>query len=348
MVSIYANKLADTLRGKAPIVVLLWGDEAGAIRQAATQVKEAVAKQTGLDLADPFAVETFGVSDLLAEPSKLGDAAMTLSFTAPHRLITVANISGTERADEMKAFSKLVEEVLALPLQGVTLLLPVPGHLDKKSALVKTVEGHASGVAVRYFNDSGRDLEGFLKAELTKHGATATQGALSLLAAGLGADREIARREVEKLVIYALGESPITETHVQASLCGATPSGVFLLAEAVLSQQAAKVDLLLHQLNEQGEDLNGAFMMVLGEMKKLTHAKALLQAGEEEGTILAQSGKAMVPPAAKQAFMGAVKRYPPARLALVPEKALEALSLARSGLVPPEYVLARALLSWGV
>ncbi len=348
MVGVYANKLTEALKGATPVVVLLWGEDAGAIKQAAASVKTAVAAQTGLDLADPFATETFSLSDVLNEPSRLGDAAMTLSFTANHRLITVGGISGTERADDIKALSELIQEVLALPLQGVTLLLPVPAHLDKKHALVKAIESHPKGLAVRFFADSTRDLEGFISTELTRHGAQATREAISLLAAGLGADREIARRELEKLVIYAGDETPITADHVRASLCGATPSGVFLLSEAIIAQNPAHIERQLSHLLEQGEDLNGAFMLTLGELKKLSHAKALRAQGEADDAILSQCGKGMVPPAAKQVFLQAVSRYPANRLAQVPERAVEALQLARSGLLPAEHVLARALLGFGV
>jgi DNA polymerase-3 subunit delta len=348
LVAIYANKLSETLKGPAPLVVLLWGDEGGAIRQAAQQVAERVAAHTGLDLADPFGVESLTLPDLQAEESRLTDACLTLSFTSPHKLVWVKGISGTERADDMKRLTDAVAATLQHPLSGLTLLLPVPGHLDKKHALVKLVDGLQGGLSVRFFADTGRDLESFLKAELAKQGTTATPGGLGALVAGLGADREIARREVEKLVCYAGAESPITEAHVQASLCGATPSGVFLLAEAILSQNAAKVDDQLHQLEEAGEDLNGAFMLALGELMKLAKAQDLRAQNEADEAILAQLGKGMLPPAAKQAFLAASKRYPPARLAQIPERALEALTLARSGLLPPEHVLGRALLGWGV
>lgn len=348
MASIYANKLPEALKGALPIVVLLWGDDAGMIRQAATQVKEAVAKQTGLDLNDPFAVENFGLSDITADESKLGDAAMTLSFTAPHRLITLSGVSGTERADEIKALTGIVQDVLKLPLQGVTLVLPIPGHLDKKHALVKAVEGFEKGLAVRFFADTARDLAGFIGAELTRLGAQATREATDMLASNLGADREVARRELEKLVCYAGEERPITAEHVQASLCGATPSGVFILAEAVLTQNPIMIERQLAQLLEQGEDLNGALMLTLGEFKKLAAAKALKAQGESDETILTQCGKGMVPPSAKQAFLSAVRRYPEQRLKQIPERALEVLTMARSGLLPAEHVLARALLSWGV
>jgi DNA polymerase III delta subunit len=348
MTSIYGNKLSESLKGKLPTAVLLWGDDAGMIRQATVQVKEAVAAQTGLDLTDPFAVENFGLSDVVNEESKLGDAAMTLSFTAPHRLITVGGISGTERADEIKALTGIVADVLKLPLQGVTLVLPVPLHLDKKHPLVKVVEGYDKGLAVRFFADTARDLGGFIGSELTRLGAQATREATDMLANNLGADREVARRELEKLVCYAGEERPITAAHVQASLCGATPSGVFMLAEAVLGQNPIMIERQLAQLLEQGEDLNGALMLTLGEFKKLALAKQLKAQGEADDAILAQCGKSMVPPAAKQVFLSAMRRYPEGRLKQIPERALEVLTMARSGLLPAEHVLARALLSWGI
>jgi len=348
VVGIYANKLPAALQGPLPLLVLLWGEEAGAIRQAAHTVAEAVSQRTSLALDDPFGVETFTLTDLAATPSRLTDACLTPAFTSPHKLVWLKGVAGTERAEEVKNLTEAVTATLQHPLRGFTLLLPVPGHLDKKHPLVKALEGREDALVVRFFADTARDLESFLKAELASLGATATPAALGALVAGLGADRELARRELEKLVCYAGAEQPIIEAHVQASLCGATPSGVFLLAEAVLAQNPAKVDALLQQLHEQGEDLNGALMLTLGELGKLVKAQELRRNGEADEAILAQCGKAMLPPAAKQAFLAACRRYPAGRLAQVPERALEALSLARSGLVPAEHVLARALLGWGV
>ncbi len=348
MVALYADRLAGALKGPLPLVVLLWGDEAGAIRQAAQQVAEAVAAQTGLDLADPFGVERLGLSDLLAEPSRLTDACLTLSFTSPHKLVWVRGVSGTERADDITQLTEQVKAALQHPLQGVTLLLPLCGHLDKKHPLVKLAEEGASNLAVRFFTDTGRNLEGFLKAELAKQGVQAEPAALSALAAGLGADREVARREIEKLVCYAYPETTIRAAHVTASLCGATPYGVMLVAEAVLAQNPVKVDMLLGQLLEQGEDLNGVFSMILNDLNKIKQAQAMRAAGADDDTIARQCGKGHLPMAVKHAFMAAVQRYPANRLNQMTERSLEALTLARSGLLPSQTVLGRAILGWSL
>jgi DNA polymerase III delta subunit len=306
MVAIYASKLPEALQGRLPAVVLLWGEDAGAIRQAAASLKAAVAARTGLALDDPFATETLTLAYISEDEARLHDAVMTLSLSAPHRLITLGHVSGTERTETIKALTEQVAMLAKEPLNGVTLLLPIPGHLEKKHTLVKVVEGLENGLAVRFFSDSGRDLETFLKAELARHGSHATREALEMMAASLGADREIARREVEKVVLYAGSERSIQAAHVQATLCGATPIGVFLLTEAILSRQTARADALLEHLIEAGEDLNGALMLTVAELGKVAAAQSWHAAGTSEADILTKSGKAAVPPAANAAFWHAV------------------------------------------
>jgi DNA polymerase-3 subunit delta len=340
MVAIYANKLVESLRQK-PVCVLLWGDDAGALRQATQQVIAAI----GVDPADPFAAEKLTLTDLATTPQRLAESAQTLSFTSPHRLIHISGLTGEERATELTILSDALINALSFSLQAVTIVVAVPNGLEKKHPLVKMVEAHPNALSVRFFNDSSRDITSFIQTELKAAGVAITPPALVLLAEGLGADREIARRELEKLILYAGDEVPLTEAHVQASLAGATPASAFLLAEAVAAQNPNQVDNLIHQLQQAGDDLHSAWSLTLTHLRAIAHAQNMLAAGEPEETILVKSGKGAVPPAAKQVFLQAVKRYPKARIAQLPERALDALTNSRSGLIDADHVLSRALLA---
>lgn len=340
MVAVYPNQLGARLKPLPPLV-LLWGEDAGALRQSAQQVVAA----TGIDVADPFAAEKITLADVQADEARLADSAQTLSFTSPHRLILFQGISGDEPAAALAALTAAVKHTLTLPLAAVTIVLPVPRLLEKSSALVKAVESHAQALSVRFFADNGRDLMAFLQTEIKAAGKAVEPDALQLLAAGLGADREIARREVEKLVLYAGGENPLTAAHVAASLAGAIPADAFRLAEAVAGRNRAQTDLLLRQLLEQGEDLNSAFSLTLGHLNALKTAQGLKAQGQPDAEILKATGKIRAPAHAQQAFLQQAARYPAGRLASLPEYALETLSQSRSGLLPAELVLSRALLA---
>lgn len=340
MPGIYASKLAQSLKPLPPLV-LLWGEDAGAIRQAAKQVAEA----TGVDPADPFAAEKLTLNDLATTPTRLAESAQTLSFTSPHRLIVLQGISGDETGPLLATLTQAVKDTLAFPLQAVTIVLPVPKLLEKTSALVKAVEAHPQALAVRFMADGERDLAQWLQTEIKASGKAIEPDALHLLASGLGADRDIARREVEKLLLYAGDETLLTVAHVQASLAGATPADVFRLAESVLARNATQTDHLLTQLLQQGEDLNAAFSITLKQLQSLKLAQRLLAEGQPDAEILKQAGKFRAPPFAQQAYMAQVRAYPAGRLATLATYAVETLTQARSGLVEGNLVFQRALLA---
>lgn len=339
MTAIYPNQLASNLK-PLPLLVLLWGDDAGALRQSAQTVIAA----TGIDPADPFAAEKISLTDLLADSSRLADSAQTLSFTSPHRLIHITGISGDERADSVTGLTNAVKAALAFPLANVTIVITVPKLLEKTSPLVKFIEAHGQALSVRFFVDSAADITTFLKTEFNAAGAAIDGDALAAMAAGLGADRELARREVEKLIVYAGNESPITVAHVQESLAGAIPADAFRLAEAVGSRNKVETDRLLQHLIHQGEDLTSAFSLVLRHLQSIKLGAELRASGQPESEILKLTGKFRAPKNVQSDFMRQITSYPPSRLAALSDYALDTLSQARSGYLDANLVFSRALL----
>jgi DNA polymerase III subunit delta len=345
MPALYANQLAAALAKALPPVVLLWGDEAGAIRQAAQQIQQAVTKATGTQPDDPFAAESFTLPDLATNPTRLTESAQTVAFGGGHRLITLSGVSGAEADHQLKPLLEALQVTLALPLTGITIILPLPKLLEKTSALVKLVEKHPSALSVRFYQDVERDLGGWLQTEVKSLGKSLAPDAQALLLANLGADREVARRELEKLVLYAGNEVVLTTDHAQASLAGAIVVDGFRLAEAVANRNLALTDRLLSELQQQGEDLNGPFNQTVQHLTKLAEAQRLKAQGATPEALLQAAGKARAPQAAQAAFLQQVKAYPGKRLATLPAYTLDTLVAARSGLLDSQLTLARAILA---
>jgi DNA polymerase III delta subunit len=161
----------------------------------------------------------------------------------------------------------------------------------------------------------------------------------------LGADREVARRELEKLALYAGREAVLTLAHVQASLAGAIVVDGFRLAEAVANRNLSLTDRLLSELQQQGEDLNGPFNQTVQHLAKLAEAQRLKAQGAGPEAILQAAGKARAPQAAQAAFLLQVKAYPSKRLTTLPAYTLDTLVTARSGLLDSQLTLARAILA---
>jgi DNA polymerase-3 subunit delta len=339
MTAIYPNQLTAKLKPLPPLV-LLWGDDAGALRHTAQTVIAA----TGVDPNDPFAAEKITLTDLLAAPSRLADSAQTLSFTSPHRLIVIQGISGDESAANLAALTQSVKTALEFPLSAVTIVLAVPKLLEKTSALVKAIESHSEALSVRFFTDNAADISSFLRSEFNAAGVAITADALAAMANGLGADRELARREVEKLIVYAGAETPITQEHVAESLAGAIPADAFRLAEAVGSRNRAEVDRLLQHLIHQGEDLTSAFSLVLRHLQSIKTAQALRQQNQPEAEILKLTGKFKAPRNVQQDFLTQVNAYPGGRLATLADYSLDTFSQARSGYLDATLVFSRAML----
>ncbi|HEX2859173.1 MAG TPA: DNA polymerase III subunit delta [Alphaproteobacteria bacterium] len=340
MATCYGNQLGQKLKEGLPGLLLLWGDDAGALRQAA----EAAIKQSGLDPNDPFGSDKLTLTDIAADPTSLPAKAATIPFGGGKRLITLGGLTGNERAEEIAALTDAVKATLQGPLENCFIVLAVPKHLEKKSPLVKAAEAHPQALAVRFYLDKTSDLSQYLQNAFNQAGKKVESHAIGLLAQHLGADRDIAAREVEKLCLYA-GDETITEDHVRQCVAGAIPIDVFRLAEAVGARDKVLTDRLTQNLLAQGEDLNGAFMVVLRHLQNLKAAQAMLKEGLSTDEVLTKNGKGKAPPDAKKQFLGQIQSYPAGRLATLPVYALDTISAARSGLFSGQLPLARALLA---
>lgn len=341
MATCYDNQFEYTLRGSQPAVILLWGDDAGAIRQAA----QLAVAQWGVAPDDPFLAEKLTPDDIAAMPSRLPDSAATIPFGGGRRLIWLTSASGEEPAATLTALTEALTTTLAMPLQDVRVVVPLPKVLEKSSPLVKLVENHLNGLSVRFYLPKARDLGDWLENEFGVAHKRLEPQAKSLLVDHLGADREQARREVEKLLLYVGDADHVTAADVLASLSGAIPADVFLLAEAVGRRDVRQTDRLLSCMQEEGQDLNAAFSVTLRHLNLLKTAQALQQQQQPPEALLKAAGKARAPKTAQNEFLQQVRGYPPARLAHVAAYATDTLAAARSGIMDSNMVLARALLA---
>ncbi|MCP5405663.1 MAG: DNA polymerase III subunit delta [Pseudomonadaceae bacterium] len=341
MATCYDNQFEFTFKQATPALLLLWGDDAGAIRQAA---QFAVA-QWGVPLDDPFLAEKLSVDDIISTPGRLPDSAATMPLGGGRRVILLNGTSGEESTNAIKDLTEAVKTTLAMPLADVLIVLPLPRVLEKASPLVKLAEGAPNALSVRFFLPKARDLGAWLKNEFKGAHKRPEPQAMSLLVDHLGADREQARREVEKLLLYVGEAETVTAADVLASLSGAIPADVFTLAEAVGRRDLRQTDRLLCHMQEEGQDLNAAFSVTLRHLSLLKTAQELQQAKQPPDAILKASGKARAPKTAQNEFLQQVRNYPHTRLAALPAYAVETLTQSRSGLLDSNLVLSRALLA---
>jgi DNA polymerase-3 subunit delta len=146
-----------------------------------------------------------GVQDLLA-------AVRTLPMMAPRRVVLVhqAETLAAPRRESEAATRALTEldAYLERPEASTTLVL-LAAPLDRRSRLCKTLVKRAALVECGVL-ESPADAERWVRARAAAAGVQIEPAAARLLAERAGADLPRLRNEVDRLLLYALGQKTIT------------------------------------------------------------------------------------------------------------------------------------------
>ncbi|MGH9383875.1 MAG: DNA polymerase III subunit delta [Vicinamibacterales bacterium] len=240
-----------------------------------------------------FNVETLHAADASSAAARdqlinsLLSTARTLPMMSPRRLILVHDaerlLSPKRAKDEeepppavatsagkRKRAATHVEELESYfeSPEAMTTVVFVSGPLDANRRLVKLLRQHAVAV------DSGSlasptDAERWIRARLEKDEMWMEQKAVSLLLEATGLDLGSIRSEIEKLILYASGETSITATHVREVVIPQDEPGEgFVMGDAFRN-----LDVRL-ALREIGAQLDAGIQppQVLGQIRAATHS----------------------------------------------------------------------------
>jgi DNA polymerase III subunit delta len=208
-------------------------------------------------------------------------AARTLPMMAPRRVVVVHEaerlLSPRRSKDEEEPLPEPVgrkkkgaagspteelEAYIESP-EPMTTLVFVTGAMDGNRRLVKLVRRHATLVDCGTLG-SPHDAAAWIRKRLEKDELTIEAKAIALLleTTGLGLGR--IRAEVEKLVLYAAGESTVTERHIRDLVVPASEPGEdFALGRAIWNNDAAGA---LSEIAAQF-DAGAQPVMVLGQIR---------------------------------------------------------------------------------
>lgn len=151
---------------------------------------------------------------------------------------------GATPAEELEAYVENPEPM--------TTLVFVAGSLDANRRIVKLLRKHADVVDCGTL-ESPREAALWIQKRLEKDELTIDSKALNLLLQTTGLSLGRIRAEIEKLVLYAAGESAVTTTHVKDLVIPENESeGVFALIDAVRNSNAPKALLEISALFDAG------------------------------------------------------------------------------------------------
>lgn len=169
---------------------LIYGADAGMVRELATKLAKAVAP----DLDDPFSVVTLDGATLAADPARLGDEVAAIPFGGGRRVVRLRGLTGDH--------TRHLTDIVKAPI-GDGLIVAEAGALRRDAAMVRLFERADAAAAIPCYADEGRALENLLDQTLRQANVSIDRDARAYVIARLGADRAATRMEIEKLALYA-------------------------------------------------------------------------------------------------------------------------------------------------
>ena len=173
--------------------VVVYGNDDGLIAERAAQLARSVCA----DLNDPFRVVDIAGDVLKGDPARLADEFSAMSLMGGRRVVRVRP-AGEESAT---ALQNLVEAGA-----GDALIVLEGGNLTPRSTLRALAENEATLAALPCYPDTEEDLERLVESTAKAHGFTVEEDALAWIVARLGGDRGQTRSEVDKLMLYKVGD----------------------------------------------------------------------------------------------------------------------------------------------
>jgi len=212
---------------------------------------------TGDRLAD-------GVASLIA-------AARTLPMMAPRRVVTVLQAetllmpkreseAATRALDQFEVFIKQPEPQ--------TVVVLVAASVDKRGRIYKLLQKHATIVECGVLQDLA-DAERWVRARVAAAGAEIDPTAARLVAQRAGIDVKRLRADVERLLLYALGQKTISADDVREVTGPAALQDDWAMTNAIESGQAGEALRQLALLLDTGAPAE----KVLGQLGWVVRAK---------------------------------------------------------------------------
>ena len=171
---------------------LLYGPDAGLVEERGRALVRLIAGA----LDDPFRVATLSRRDVETDPARLADELAALALTGGRRVVRLR-----ETAD---GAADGIAEALAAAGGGGFLVVEA-GELPARSALRKLFESRDDLAAIGCYRDDEASLANVIRATLAESGLGIEDHALAFLTRNLGGDRQVTRRELEKLALYRGG-----------------------------------------------------------------------------------------------------------------------------------------------
>lgn len=252
---------------RAHFLFLVFGADQGLIIERSQGLLASIAK----DRRQSAHLIDLSGDAIASDPLMLADEAHSIGlFDGPYRAIRISLGA--------KSILPALENIERSPPTDTTILLQA-GELKRDAPIRRWVEKQSFGASIECAADDARDIQRLLDAELKRANLTIEPEARDILSEILGDDRLSTRSEMDKLVLYAQGQTIITVNHVNELLLDATAVNLDALMSAIFSGQSERIIELTSKLSIADIDINRMSATALRYALAIQRARAEMDDG---------------------------------------------------------------------
>ncbi len=309
---------------------LIYGPDAGLVRERADRLAAAICP----DLNDAFRVAELESGSLAGDPAQLNDEAASLNLVGGRRLVRV-------RGGEDVIGGIFDRFFKALP-PGDAFILVEAGDLGPRSSLRRAFESAKSAAAIACYLDGPQEIGELAREILGARNIQLRPEAMQYLAAHLGGDRQVSRRELEKLALYVGDGGKVGENEVTDAIGDSAELSIDEVTFAAAEGDAVQLERALNRAFGEGAQPVALLRAALRHFQRLHLAGSRLAAGAGEEDAL----KLRPPLFFKlvDRFKRQLRLWPPLRAESALEGLHEAEAQAKSTGLPAETVCRAVLM----
>ena len=311
-------------------VFLAYGPDAGLVREAAQRLVQHFGG------TDPGAMNlvTLDGAELEADPGRLAIEAMTPSLFGDRRVIRVRGAG--------KPIVPVLSGLLEKP--GGAVLVLEAGNLLPRDPLRALVEASQLGRTLPCYPDTDESLSRLIADWLVEAGISADPDVVPALRDSLGNDREITRRELEKLALFSHESKVLTREDVLALCADNAALAIDEVLDAAGTGHAARLEAALTRALAAAVNPQQLLVMALGHFTQLRRWRADVDSGRTVREVL-DAARPRPHFSRRAGLEQQVRTWPDAALATAIERLHAATAESRKRYAVAETVAIRALLA---
>ena len=247
-------------------VFLAYGPDGGLVRETAQRL---IRYLSGDDPASAD-VFIFDGPELDAEPGRLITEARSTSLFGGKRIIRVRNAS--------KSLVMPLTELRDDP--GGTAIVLEAGNLAPRDALRALVEAAKLGRALPCYPDTDETLTNLMRETFNQAGIRVDSDVVPTLREILGNDREITRRELEKLTLFAASTKSLTREDVLTLCADNGALAIDAILDATGGGHAEKLEMALNRALTSSVNPQQLLAMLTNHFASLRRWRVEVDAGK--------------------------------------------------------------------